>query len=200
MGGMFSLVITALGFLGVILMAVFMLAIVLFVSATVVSIVFACRAKKRREQGKRLGGLIAVPIVLYAVSVPVLVFMLIAFVIPIAQDSQGVDYADCSQAVVRHEPEHLAELIKQAEPSFDGEGGETCTQLLLTAIDYDDEACAHIILDHAAAAGHPIDASDPVVLYRYDGSIRGEMSPLEYAQDKGASGEMMAVLEEASCE
>lgn len=74
MGGISVMVmLSVMGAVAFVILGMVALALAMFVAATVVSIVFACSAKARREQGKRLKGLAAVPIVLYAVSVPVLI-------------------------------------------------------------------------------------------------------------------------------
>lgn len=65
---------------GLVLFSVFMGAVGLFIIATVVSIVFAVRTPRRRERGKKLGALIAIPLVLYAVSIPLLVYFAVKWI------------------------------------------------------------------------------------------------------------------------
>lgn len=68
----------------VILGAVFV-ALLMFVAAVVVSIVFACGTKQRHEQGRKLHkGLLAIPIVLFVISVPILVWFVLVWVLPFA--------------------------------------------------------------------------------------------------------------------
>ena len=52
-----------LAMMGVVTLAI-IVAITLFIAATIISIVFAAQRKQRREQGKKLGALIALPIAL----------------------------------------------------------------------------------------------------------------------------------------
>ena len=62
MGGISVMVmLSVMGAVAFVILGVVALALAMFVAATVVSIVFACRAKARREQGKRFKGLVAVP-------------------------------------------------------------------------------------------------------------------------------------------
>lgn len=49
-------------------------AVICLAAALGATIYFAATASRRREQGRRLGGWIAVPIILYALSIPYLVF------------------------------------------------------------------------------------------------------------------------------
>lgn len=65
---------------GLVLFNVFMGAVGLFIIATVVSIFFAVRTPRRRERGKKLGALIAIPLVLYAVSIPLLVYFAVKWI------------------------------------------------------------------------------------------------------------------------
>lgn len=65
---------------GLVLFSVFMGAVGLFIIATVVSIVFAVRTPRRRERGKKLGALIAIPLMLYAVSIPLLVYFAVKWI------------------------------------------------------------------------------------------------------------------------
>ena len=81
MGGCSVLVLLSLlTAMGLVLFSVFLGAVGLFLVATVVAIVFAVRTSKRRERGKKLGALIAIPIVLYAVSVPVLIYFAVKWI------------------------------------------------------------------------------------------------------------------------
>ncbi len=81
MGGCSVLVLLSLlTAMGLVLFSVFLGAAGLFLVATVVAIVFAVRTSKRRERGKKLGALIAIPIVLYAVSVPVLIYFAVKWI------------------------------------------------------------------------------------------------------------------------
>ncbi|MDY2777034.1 MAG: hypothetical protein SOU51_01460 [Collinsella sp.] len=65
---------------GAVLLGIFLTALSVFLIATVISVVFAVRAPRRRESGKKLGALLAIPIVLYAISVPVLIYFAIEWI------------------------------------------------------------------------------------------------------------------------
>ena len=70
-----------LAMMGAVTLAI-IVAITLFIAATIISIVFAAQRKQRREQGKKLGALIALPIALYTVSIPLLIVFSAAIFIP----------------------------------------------------------------------------------------------------------------------
>lgn len=70
---MFPVVVAGAG-IALVLSGVALMAIACLVVAMGFTIYFAATASKRREQGKTLGGWIAIPIVLYAFSVPYLLF------------------------------------------------------------------------------------------------------------------------------
>lgn len=70
----FTLLFSAMMALGALLLVVGFVALGCFVAATVVSIVFFLRRKRRAAEGEKLGWFVAIPIALYAVSIPVLIF------------------------------------------------------------------------------------------------------------------------------
>lgn len=70
-----------LAMMGAVTLAI-IVAITIFIAATIISIVFAAQRKQRREQGKKLGALIALPIALYTVSIPLLIVFSAAIFIP----------------------------------------------------------------------------------------------------------------------
>lgn len=55
------------------------LALVALIAAIVVTVIFARRSEQRKAEGKTLGWKIAIPIVLYALSVPYLIFFIWLF-------------------------------------------------------------------------------------------------------------------------
>ncbi len=107
MGGISILMILAM--MGAVTLAI-IIAITLFIAATIISIVFAAQRKQRREQGKKLGALIALPIALYTVSIPLLIVFSAAIFIPFFQSSTTITYEDCSQAIISHDFEQLEKL------------------------------------------------------------------------------------------
>ena len=174
MGGISVLVMLgAMGFFAFIFLA----AVALFLAAVVLTIVFAARTKKRRAQGKKLGGLIALPIVFYAVSVPILVFMAVAVFIPATYAGLTTDYDDCSLAIVDHDPELLDQALDASDLQLGDEGAESYRNLLRTTITYGDAECAEVVLADAHDKGRPIDLNEPLVRYDTDGNA----SDSEYA-------------------
>ena len=196
MGG-FSVVVmmSVMGVLAFAILGVVALALVLFVAATVVSIVFACRAKARREQGKRLKGLVAIPIALYAVSIPVLVWFATAWVAPLAADVEGDEFTDFSQSITRHEPAALRACFDADAFAFPSEGSESLAVLLEVAISYGDAPCAKAVLEAAEARGVPIDLGEPLPTYTVDGDpYDAEYALARAVGDDYSSADMVRVL------
>lgn len=182
MGGISVMVmLSVMGAVAFVILGVVALALAMFVTATVVSIVFACRAKARREQGKRLKGLAAVPIVLYAVSVPVLIWFAVVWVVSLSTDREGDEFVDFSQAVTRHDPEALQACFDADAFAFPEEGPESLAALLKIARDYEDEECASIVMREARAEGVFLAHDGPVSLGLPEGSGPGQ------APEKGSS-------------
>lgn len=152
---------------------VFFVALALFVAATVVSIVFAARTKQRRERGKKLGALVAIPIALYVVSVPVLIFFAAGVFAPAFHAGVTTTYEDCAHAVTTHEPDRLEDLLEAPELQLPDEGQQSYRSLLRVAIKYGDEECARTILEDAEADGSSIDLTRPLDAYDVDGNLTG---------------------------
>lgn len=162
MGGItFSIMLGLGGILAAIVLGAFVLGIALFIAATVISIVFVCRRKKRAAQGKKLGGLIALPIGLYALSIPLVAFIAITCIAPIVLPSTTIEYEDYLRAISSHEPEELQAYLDEGLPE-NAAPGETYEALLSQAIEWGDEECTRIVLDKAASAGQPIDLKQPL--------------------------------------
>lgn len=167
MGGISVLVmLSAMGFF----VFLFFGAVALFVAAVVLTIVFAARTKKRHAQGKKLGGLIALPIVFYVLSVPVLLFFTFAVVVPVATAGSTTDYYDCTEAITTHEPEDLADALASPDLELDDEGLHSYRSLLQVAIAYGDLECVELILEDTQADGRPIDLNTPLNDYD-DGGV-----------------------------
>ena len=84
MGGISVLVLLAtMGFFAL----AFLVAAAMFIAAIIVTIVFALRTPSRHRQGKKLGGLIAVPIVLFVLSLLVIIHITESVIIPTSQSS-----------------------------------------------------------------------------------------------------------------
>lgn len=50
------------------------MAIVMFIVATILTIFFIVKKEERKVNGKQLGGKVAIPIILYLISIPILIF------------------------------------------------------------------------------------------------------------------------------
>ena len=167
MGGISVLVmLSVMGALALVLIG----ALALFVAATVVSIVFAVRTKNRREQGKKLGARIAIPIAFYAISLPVLIFFAAGVLVPAFQSGTTTSYEDCSRAVVTHEPDQLERCLDAPELQLPEYGPQSYRSLLRVAIEYGDEECARTILEDAESKDRPIDLEQPLADYDADGN------------------------------
>ena len=166
MGGMSVLVLA--GF-GLALLAVFAVAAVSFIAGVVIALVFALRTRKRREQGRKLGGLVALPIALIVLSSPVLAWCSATLVIPAFESATTTDYADCAQMVATHDPAGLEALLGSLPHELDAEGPRSYRDLIRLAIVYEDEECLEVGLDAAQAAGHPVDLNLPLEVFDEDG-------------------------------
>ncbi|WP_080799437.1 hypothetical protein [Arabiibacter massiliensis] len=202
MGGISVMVmLSVMGALAFVILGAVAIALAAFIAATAVSIVFACRTKSRHEQGKKLKGLLAIPIVLYAISIPVLVWFAVAWVIPLATDVEGDEFPDFTRAVSQHDPEALQGCFDAHAFEFPAEGDESLPSLLEAAITYDDAACAQLVLEVAGARGMPIDVNEPLPSY----TLKGEPYAAEYALVRAAgpdfrSARMIEVLLEAGAD
>lgn len=112
MGGTIVFAMFLMGAIGVVIFLAVIFAAVAFIGATIICIVFAAGAKRRRVEGRKLGGLIAVPIVLYVVSIPILVWFGATFVFPVSDDQHNARYDDRGGVVVAHEPAELNDCLQ----------------------------------------------------------------------------------------
>lgn len=178
MGGTFMLALPIIGAMAIAVLVAVALAAIAFIAATVVSIVFAARAGRRRAQGKKLKGLLAIPIVLYAVSVPVLGWFAVAVVCPIADSELTIRYDDCSEAVVTHDPAELRECLQTLTDPLPVEGEGSWEELLRVSIEYGDDECVRIVFDEAEAQGAPLDPDAPLSSYDSEGNAVDAEPPL----------------------
>ena len=167
MGGISVLVmLTAMGAL----MLAIVSALAMFIAATVTTIVFAVRTKRRHAQGKKLKGLIAIPIVLYAISIPVLALFSVGVLAPAYHASVTATYDDCATAVTTHKPDQLERCLDAPDLQLPDEGPQSFRSLLHVAIVYGDQDCARTLLCAAKDDGRPIDLSEPLASYDKDGN------------------------------
>lgn len=171
MGGISILMILAM--MGAVTLAI-IVAITLFIAATIISIVFAAQRKQRREQGKKLGALIALPIALYTVSIPLLIVFSAAIFIPFFQSSTTITYEDCSQAIISHDFEQLENCLDALELQLSSEGPASYQSLLYTALVYEDEDCVRTLLEDARANNQPIDLTQPLIKYDSDNNPKDD--------------------------
>lgn len=66
-----------------VILAVLAVTLAMFITATVITIIYACKSNERKIKGEKLGGKIAIPIVLYVISTPVLLLFLFSFIFSI---------------------------------------------------------------------------------------------------------------------
>ena len=159
MGGISVLV---LGGFFLAMMALFALSAAMFVAGVVIAIVFACRAKARRVQGKKLGWRILIPTLLIAVSAPVLTWFSLVVFVPAFEDWADVDYSDCSQMVTRHDAAGLQELLDGSLAEEDRSDPRLYRDLARLSIVYEDEECLEVVLDSAEDNGTPVDLNAPL--------------------------------------
>lgn len=193
MGGISVLALFAM--MGV-LSIVFLTAAALFLAATVVSVVFAIRTKKRHAQGKRLRGLIAIPIAMYVVSVPVLLFFSISVIFPACHDGATTDYFDCSNAITRHDPTSLEQALDAPELQLPDDGPQSYRSLVRVGIAYGDEQCVEVVLADARDKGRPVDLNDPLGDYDFEGEriVSSEYALISVTSTDFSSLDMVRVL------
>lgn len=51
------------------------MAIIMFIAATVLTILFILKNEEWKARGKQIGGKVAIPVILYLISIPILIFM-----------------------------------------------------------------------------------------------------------------------------
>ncbi len=51
------------------------MAISMFIAATVLTILFIVKNEEWKARGKQIGGKVAIPVILYLISIPILIFM-----------------------------------------------------------------------------------------------------------------------------
>ncbi len=192
MGGISVLVLGAvMGFF----VTAFLVGVALFIAAIVISIVFAVRTQKRRSQGKKLGALIALPIVFFILSLLIVIPLCAAVVIPTIQLGTTTNYNDCSNAVVSHNSDELAQVLDAPDLNLEVEGQESYRNLLRLAIIYGDAECAEVILSDAQEKGLTIDLNQPLIDYDIDGKITGsEYALIMATSTRYSSPEMVDTL------
>lgn len=192
MGGISVLVLLAtMGFFAL----AFLVAAAMFIAAIIVTIVFALRTPSRHQQGKKLGGLIAVPIVLFVLSLLVIIPITGSVIIPAYQSSTTTNYNDCSNAVVSHDADRLAQALNSSDLNLELEGQQSYRNLLRLAIIYGDAECAETILADAQEKDLAIDLNEPLIDYDIDGNATdSEYALIMAASTHYSSPEMVNVL------
>ena len=154
----FTLLFSAMMALGVLLLVVGFVALGCFVAATVASIVFFLRRKRRAAEGKKLGWLVAIPIALYVVSIPVLIFLAAVF-LPGGFTS---DYSSCVSAIASHDEDGLQRALESSDGSIALSGEGSYESLTWEALSYNDAVCLRAVLEHAEEQGRPVDLNRPI--------------------------------------
>lgn len=165
----------------------FLGALGLFLMAVVLTIVFAVRTPRRRAVGKKLGPLAAIPIALYAVSIPVLAFSLTQVIIPAAVDYATESYSDACEAVRGDDPDELARCLSAAGFAFDEAQSDTPQNLLALAFEYRSARCIGPLLDGFDELGCPIDVNAPLARTDISGDVYRSQYPLLWVCEKGAA-------------
>ena len=184
----FTLLFSAMMALGVLLLVVGFVALGCFVAATVVSIVFFLRRKRRAAEGKKLGWLVAIPIALYVVSIPVLIFLAMVF-LPGGFTS---DYSSCVSAIASHDEDGLQRALESSDGSIALSGEGSYESLTWEALSYNDAVCLRAVLEHAEEQGRPVDLNRPIA--DPDNADEEECALLIAVQSPVVSCEVLRVL------
>lgn len=73
------------------------MAIIMFIAATVLTILFIVKKEERKASGKQLGGKVAIPVILYLISIPILILMgsfIFSFIVTDNNISDNIQYYD----------------------------------------------------------------------------------------------------------
>lgn len=184
----FTLLFSAMMALGVLLLVVGFVALGCFVAATVASIVFFLRRKRRAAEGKKLGWLVAIPIALYVVSIPVLIFLAAVF-LPGGFTS---DYSSCVSAIASHDEDGLQDALESSKGSLASSGENSYEGLVWEALSYNDAVCLRAVLEHAEEQGRPVDLNRPIA--DHDNADEEECALLIAVQSPVVSCEVLRVL------
>lgn len=184
----FTLLFSAMMALGVLLLVVGFVALGCFVAATVASIVFFLRRKRRAAEGKKLGWLVAIPIALYVVSIPVLIFLAAVF-LPGGFTS---DYSSCVSAIASHDEDGLQDALASSKGSLASSGENSYEGLVWEALSYNDAVCLRAVLEHAEEQGRPVDLNRPIA--DPDNADEEECALLIAVQSSVVSCEVLRVL------
>ena len=168
----------ALTGLGFVIAGAFFGAAAVFIIACIISIVFAVRTGARRARGKKLGALIAIPIALFAVSIPTLVYVGVRFIAPVALEMASTDFDDCLDAARSNDAAVLRARLDAGAASFDADEGETPERLLLHAIEYGRAESVTEVIRWAKESGRPIDLDAPIPRLDVEGATAYEIRPL----------------------
>lgn len=168
----------ALTGLGFVIAGAFFGAAAVFTIACIISIVFAARTGARRARGKKLGALVAIPIALFAVSTPTLIYIGARFIAPVALEMASTDFDDCLDAARSNDAALLRARLDAAAPSFDADEGEAPERLLLHAIEYGRAESVAEIIRWADDSGQPIDLGAPIPHLDVEGTVDYKIRPL----------------------
>lgn len=155
----FTLLFSAMMALGVVFLIVGFVALGCFVAATILSVVFFLRRKRRAAQGERLGWLVAIPIVLYAISIPILVFLAIVF---FPGWNSSSNFGSCMNAIVSHDEDGLQNALESSEGSIALSGEGSYEALVWEAVSYNDAECLRAVLSYADSQGFAVDLNKPI--------------------------------------
>ena len=195
MGGCSVLVLMAmLATAGLAFAVMFFGSLGLFLAAVVVTIVFAALTPRRRAAGKTLGALIAIPLALYAVSLPFLIYSMSTVVVPFAISYTTLDFDDALDAARTGDAEQLIACLEAETFSFDEQAGDTPEALLSVAVGYEREESVEALLGWLEDHDVPIDLSAPLASYDAYDELSDNRCPIIEASDYSASIDVVKVL------
>lgn len=196
MGGTLFLAFPILIAFAIVVVTVAACGLAMFVAAVVVSIVFAAGTKKRREEGKKLKGKLALPVVLYAISLPILLWFSINYAIPFIDSEISVRYNDCSSAVRNQQPDELQEALQTLTDPLPVDGKDSWEELLRLAVEYGSSECVSVVIDEAKQQQVPLSLDEPLAGYDSQDELSDETPALLLALDSFlyTSPEMVDVL------
>lgn len=194
MGGCSVLILLGiLASVGIVFLTVFLGALGLFIAAVIITIVFAVGTKRRKAEGRKLGALVAIPVILYVISIPVLLFSTVTVIVPTVVSSVTLDYDDAAEAVRTGDTNRLIACLDSLSFSFDAEQGDTPEDLLYIAITYERSESVDVLLDWLEEHDTPIDLNSPIPRY---GTTDDFWQPIIEASDTHASMDVVTVLAE----
>lgn len=132
---------------------------------------------------------------MFVLSLLVIIPITASVIIPTYQSSTTTNYNDCSNAVVSHDADRLAQALDSSDLNLELEGQQSYRNLLRLAIIYGDAECAETILADAQEKDLAIDLNEPLIDYDIDGNVTdSEYALIMATSTHYSSPEMVNVL------